>query len=402
MKKRMLIIHHGRGLGGGLIALLGLIDELKKNYNVAVFCIFNSEAIEYIEQRGVNVIRPKSFIFYKYFYKIFSHTSANYFNFIKYILKLYKFLTYHVNKYIFSKIEYNFLIKDYDLVYLNSTFISDWAYYPSKKGKKVIIHIREPLKDDRKFIFYNLIRSNIKKNCDWVVAITKDNAGRLNLLNKTTVIYDPIIKIRNKKETILEENYETDSEHRYFTYLGGSSRIKGFEQLVHSLKYLNNDVKIFFLGSYTDKLSSLNQLIKGIFDPYIFKSIRLYRILKKSPNAIIIGKTQDVFYYYKKSVATISCFSKPHASLPILESFSERVPVIVSDITGMDEFVKKNENGFFFQNGNSLDLANTINHVANLKENDFAVLRNNTEKMCGLIANFEMLSRVIDKILMKK
>jgi glycosyltransferase involved in cell wall biosynthesis len=400
MNKRILLIHHGTGLGGGLVALLGLIDELKKDYNVSVFCIFDSDAVEYIEQRGVNVIRPKSIIFYKYFYKIFSHTSAEYFNLLKYIFKLYKFLIYYVNKYFFSKIEYNCLLKDYDLVYLNSTFISDWAYYPSKNGKKVIVHIREPLKDNRKFIFYNLIRSNIKNNCNWIISITKDNAARLNILDRTTIIYDPIIKIRNKKENILELNYEIDSKYKYFTYLGGSSRIKGFEQLVNSLKYLNNDVKIFFLGGYTDKITSLNQFIKGLFDPYIFKSIRLYKILEKSPNAIMIGKTADVFFYYKKSVATISCFSKPHASLPILESFFEGVPVIVSDVKGMDEFVKKNESGFFFINGNSSDLASKINYVANLNEKELILISSNIEKMDSLKANnFEMLRSVVDKIL---
>jgi glycosyltransferase involved in cell wall biosynthesis len=402
MRNRILLVHHGTGYGGGLIALLGLIKELQVNYEVTVFCIFDSEAIDYIRRTGVIIIQPKATIFYKYFYKIFSHSSANYFNLIKYIFKFYKFAIYFVNKYIFVSIELKKLITEFDLVYLNSTFISDWAYYPKSRGKKVIIHVREPLKDAPKSVYYSVIHNNIKKYCTWIIAITKDNANRIKLLEKTTIIYDPIV-IKRNTDAELSVSYDIQNGLKYYTYVGGSSQIKGFEQMVASLKYLDEDVRIFFLGTYNTSIKTVSQYVKALLDPYIFRSIKLYKIVNQSPNAIVIGKSHDVFYFYKKSVAVISPFSKPHASLPILESLSLGVPVIVSDIVGMDEFVKQKSNGFFFINNNSDNLAQMINKTAKMEDNEIKNLKNNSKTTYeSLIFNSENINVVVKSIISLK
>lgn len=395
--KNILIIHHGVGYGGGLIALLGLIKELQKNYKVTVYCIFKSEAIEYIKETGVEVLFPKNKIFYKYFYSILLHSTADYFNFFKYILKIYSLVVYLVNKYIFSKFEFYHIIEKFDLIYLNSTFISDWAYFPKKSGKKVVIHVREPLKNNPYSLFYNLIRNNINSNCDWIIAITNDNAKRVNLLDKTTVVYDPIVNKRlNDKQ---ELKVPINNEYKYFVYLGGSSRIKGFEQMVEALKYLNNNIRIFFLGEYDHKLNSIKQYIKVLLDPYQLKKIRLYKKIKESPNIILIGKTHDVFYYYKNSIATISPFSKPHASLPIIESFSVAVPVIVSDIDGMDEFVSEGTNGMFFKNNNSLHLSSRINQMSSLPEQEYLKYKANSRETYKFITeNRKSITEIIEKL----
>lgn len=375
MRKKILLIHHGTGLGGGLVALLGLLDDLKKDYDVTVLCIFESDAIDYLIKREITVIRPKSNLFYKHFYKIFSHTEAEYSHIAKNIYKFLKYLLFFANKYHFSRGLYKHLLNDFDLVYLNSTFISDWAYIPSKFGKKVIIHVREPLMNKQHLLYYNSIRSNINKYCNWIIAITYDNASRINLLHKTTVIYDPVVKNRTNDKLDISTQADIQEGLKYFTYLGGSSRIKGFEQLVESLAYLDKDIRIFFLGQYSVKIESLKHFLKALLDPYYFKSIRLYRKLKDSQNAIIIGKSQSVFYYIIKSIATISCFSKPHASLPILESFSAGIPVVVSNVQGMSEFVTDNSNGCFFNNRDPKSLAETINKMSQLSLDDLRQMR---------------------------
>lgn len=400
MRKKILLIHHGTGLGGGLVALLGLLDDLKKDYDVTVLCIFESDAIDYLIKRDITVIRPKSNLFYKHFYKIFSHTEAEYSHIAKNIYKFLKYLLFFANKYYFSRGLYKHLLNDFDLVYLNSTFISDWAYIPSKFGKKVIIHVREPLMNKQHLLYYNSIRSNINKYCNWIIAITRDNAARINLPHKTTVIYDPVVK--NRTNDHLSESFypKVQSDLKYFTYLGGSSRIKGFEQLVNSLDYLEKDIRIFFLGQYSEKIESPQHFLKALIDPYYFRSIRLFNKIKSSKNAILIGKTQSVFNYITNSIATISCFSKPHASLPILESFSVGVPVIVSDVAGMTEFVTDNADGCFFKNKDPQSLAEAINKMSQLSLNDVRQMRQHSlEKFEEITSNNIDPRNVINQVI---
>ena len=61
--KRILLIYHGWGIGGGLIAMIGLIHQLKKQYDVHVLCIYNSNAVDYIKNEGISVEVLNSFFY---------------------------------------------------------------------------------------------------------------------------------------------------------------------------------------------------------------------------------------------------------------------------------------------------------------------------------------------------
>lgn len=357
--KTILIIYHGQGVGGGLIALLGLIDELKINFNVKVFSIFESVANKYIENLGVEVITPKT-SFYKCNYNLFIHSEASYWDLISLIRNIKNLITFMISKYIFAPRELEFISKDVDIVYLNSTFISDWSYGAKKINKKVVIHVREPLAKGFLGIRYQLIRNNIKKYCDKIICVSKDNFNRLNLIEKSIVIYDPVV-IKNRSNDLLIEYKEG---LKYFIYVGGELRIKGFEQFVKCLKYLNDDIRIYFLGQQIEKVNTgLKYYLRIILNPYNYRVNKLINTYKKSDKIIEIGMTNNVIKYYEKSLALISPFSKPHACLPILEAFSVGKPVIVSDIQGMDELVS-NLNGDFFKNKDYKDLAYKINNFS--------------------------------------
>lgn len=358
--KNILIIHHGRGVGGGLIALLGLIEELKLKNRVHVLCIFDSEAVEYIENLGVTVSIAKS-KFYSKFYGIFIHSEASYFDIVDFFRNLKNMIAFFLSKYVFAKKELLLLNSEFNIIYLNSTFISDWFLAAKKLKTNTLIHIREPLAKGILGIRRSIIKTNIRKYCDQIIAISVDNASRINLLNKTTIIYDPVVY--NGRSTFLQ--LPSDPNIKYFLYLGGMQRIKGFEQFVKSLPYLNENIKIYFLGG--DFVFPKNRLKKIILflDPYVWKISSLTNDLTKSKNIIRIGLVDNIFDYYNNSISLISPFSKPHASLPILEAFSMGKPVIVSDVAGMNEIVNFS-NGFFFKNGCPKDLGQAINKMASI------------------------------------
>lgn len=359
--KKILIIHHGVGVGGGLIALLGLIEELKTKHEVMLLSIFDSEAIEYIRKTGIEVYFPKSKYYSKY-YDLFIHSEASYFGIIHFIRNLKNLLTFFLSKYFFARKELLNLNFEYDIVYLNSTFISDWSFAAKKLGKKTIIHVREPLAKGVFGFRKRLIRNTINKYCDRVIAISKDNAERVGLSDKTTVVYDPVVyKGRNNISTQIISNPKL----KYFLYLGGMQRIKGFEQLVNSLPYIDDDIRIYFLGGgFTTSKNKLKRVI-SLIDPYMWRVNNLVALLNQSDKTINVGLVDNIFDYYNSSIALVSPFSKPHASLPVLEAFSVGKPVIVSDVEGMNEIVSI-ENGFFFANSDSKDLADKINQFAQL------------------------------------
>ncbi|MCS0589414.1 glycosyltransferase family 4 protein [Massilia norwichensis] len=362
-KKKILLIHHGQGVGGGLIALLGLIRELRADHTVTVLCIFASEAVNYLRKEGVAVIVLDTW-FYRKAYDLFVHSAASFFSPLGLVRNLYTLLIYFMSMYVFGPAALRKAAQDCDIVYLNSMFISDWAVAAKGLQKKVVVHIREPLADGVFGIRRALIRHVIGRNADLVIAISKDNGVRLGLPSKTVTVYDPIVLDETKGVSI-----SVEPGLRYFTYVGGSQRIKGFAQLVDSLDHLDDRVRIFFLG-YThelERLSGWKFMIRQLLSPYTRRLPVLKRKLQESGKIIHIGVSDSVVAYYRRSVAVISPFSVPHASLPVLEAQHLGKPVIVSDVVGTEEFVDSSV-GLVFENGDALALAKAINHLAGQDE----------------------------------
>lgn len=368
--KKILIIHHGIGVGGGLIALLGLIDELKSENQIKVLCIFNSEAIDYIKKTGVEVVLPKS-KFYKKYYNLFLHSEASYFGLADVLRNAKNLVSFYFSKHIYAKYELEQLNFTYDIVYLNSTFISDWLKAAKRLNKKTIIHVREPLANGIFGFRKAIIKKNIVRYSDQIIAISKDNSRRIGLDDKTTIIYDPVVS----KNRVAHGEITIQPGFKYFLYLGGTLRIKGFEQFVKSLQYVNDNIKIFFLGPDISYSNSRLDKLFAIFDPFFWKISFLKNELGKSEKIIHVGLVDNIFDYYHNSTAIISPFSKPHACLPILEAFSVNKPAIVSNIPGMDEIVNI-QNGIFFKNRKPKELAASINKMAVMNSEEY-------EKMCN-------------------
>lgn len=369
MKKKILILHHGSGLGGGLIALLGLIDELKEDYDVSVFCIFKSDAIDYLKARDIEVYTPKKETFYSK-YNLYIHSEASFNNIPSFIKFFYYFILSFLNSVIFSKSELKVFSDKFDIFYLNSLFVSDWLLYSKKYFKNVVVHVREPLAKGIFGFRKNIFRCLLKKYSDLIICVSEDNKTRVNIPDKSIRVYDPVVLLGRA-----DPNFEVFKEpnKKYFTYLGGSQRIKGFEQFVNSLEYLEDDIKIFFLGGLTEleeNTQTFSFKIRSLFSKYTRKKLKELRIKFYKSNKIeFIGKTDNVFNYYEESVAIICPFAKPHACLPILEAYSVGKPVIVSNVEGMDEHFS-NKIMEVFKNHNSKELADKINIMARFKEEE--------------------------------
>lgn len=389
--KKILLIHHGQGVGGGLIALLGLIRELKADHDVTVLCIFDSDAVNYLRKENVAVIVLDS-RFYRKSYDLFIHSAASFAGPLKMMRDAYTLMMYFLSMWFFAPAALKKHASNYDVVYLNSTFISEWAWAAKKLRKKVVVHVREPLANGLLGIRRALIRRIIRRNADLVIAISKDNAARIGLPEKTVTVYDPVV---------LDESSQTEVavqlEYRYFTYVGGSQRIKGFAQLVESLAYLDDKIRIFFLG-YTHELAQLDGWkfqIRKLLSPYARRLPFLKRSLLASEKIVHIGISDSVASYYRQSCAVISPFAVPHASLPVLEAQHLGKAVIVSNVVGIEEFVDSSV-GIVFENGNPEALASAINALARLDDRSLKAMGERArERSCAMYLDNPRVSSLL-------
>ena len=391
---KILFVHHGTGIGGSPISLLNIINNLNPElFNYKVLFLKNSDVVELFRKDNIPVRVLDSF-FYKKIYLYFFHSEAGYF-------KLYDFR--RILKIIFSWIINSIFIapkiieeEDCDIVYLNSSFLSDWAFAASRVQKKVICHIREPIAAGNWGIRRKFLRIVLEKCADKIIAISNDNAMRLNLPGKTEVVYNSV------SNDFLEKSINLDNPSigniYYILYVGGYSMIKGFHILVDSLSKLNKNVKVYFLGYYPDLANlSLKQKIRYFFGKD--KSLRKSLIeMRNSANAIEIGNVENIFNYMQKSSLLVFPSTVPHFARPIVEAMFFHLPVLASSVEGMDEIVIDGLTGKLVKPNDPFALAHEINKFA---EANYDI---NKMKNCGYdFVNKWFLpsnNKVIEKIIM--
>lgn len=384
-KPKILFLHHGTGIGGASLCLNELILSLGDKIQPTVLCIKHSSAISLFEESGIATVCLDTF-FYKRIYSFWPHIEGTSYNLTSIIQMPRVVLSYFLNSLYFSKKALkNF---DFDLLYLNSTFLTDWTIL---NKKSVILHVREPLAKGLLKVRYTFFKYIINKYVDQIIAISQDNAKRINLRKKTTVVYDPMRKVE------FESIVNKDSSNKYYLYLGGLQMIKGFYVLASSLKYLDSTIKIFFAGNTnlqarTGIVGNLKKLIEQYW---------LYKI-RSSNNIIEIGHISNVYDYFKASDFLLFPSTIPHFAGPVLEAYSVGKPVIVSDVSGMEEIVTQ-KTGFFFKKGNAKNLAEVINYSSRISVEQYFELEVECYKKSIFFKyNDDLIYDEITKILKKQ
>lgn len=395
LKKKILFINHTKSYGGAFISLFNLLQELRKDFEITVLSLHeNSQSNEVLKESGFDVVIPNS-KYYKHIYKIFVHSKANTRNWYSHLMKIMSYFFSLMNMKYFAEKELERF--EVDLVYLNSTFLSDWAVAAKHLGFKVLVHVREPLAEGT---FGVIIRRRLKKSADKIIAISNDNAKRINLMYKTDVIYNPI-KIYNPNT---HNKIKLREDKVYFLYLGGDSLIKGFYLLAKSLKHLNPNIIILIGGRLKQKeYNSIKGKLKNTMRKclHIDRNFSLaYEKLNEATNYIALNslKPEDVFYYLSNCRALISPFSTPHFARPVIESYVVGLPVIVSDVEGMLE-IFSDKTGLMFHGGHK-ELAKSINLMSEISDTQIKTYKINCKKYYDdLYRNNPNLNNVIKNLI---
>ena len=357
-KTKILFIHHSSGWGGAPINMINIINKLDNSqYETHVLLLKDSIVKDRLSENDIMYTVCKSW-FYRKFYIYLSHSDAGYIPPYKIYQLLKIFTSWFMSKYIYAPR----ILKNhkFDIVHLNSSALSDWIYPASKQGK-VIYHIQEPISKGRFGVRYYFIRREVEKYADKIIAISKDNAARINLAKKTEVVYN-FIDIPQK----IEEN----SQSKSILYVGGIAKIKGINILLEAIPFINKDIQLNLAGHYPNlqPFSIFKKIAYKLLYPEAYRLRSKLMIISSLDNVNIIGSFSSISTLLEQSSVLISPFTAPHFSRPVIEAFAYGKPVIVSDVVGMDELVDNNINGIIIENGNAFALADAINSLVNTSE----------------------------------
>lgn len=350
--KKILYIHHATGWGGAPLNMINIIKSLdKKIYQPHVLLIKDSIVSKVLNDNNINYSLASS-TFYKHYYQFFIHSISGEIKWYQPVRLIKLSIYWILSRIYFAKKELDNY--DFDIIHLNSSVLTDWLKPCSQKGK-VVYHVQEPLSKGLFGLRYSFFRDQVKKYADKIIAISEDNAIRINIPEKTIVIYN-YSSIPDKRPS--ENSYQS----KKVLYLGGAARIKGFYVVINALDYLNEGIKIYFAGNYdsTSETNFLKWSIKRLIG-YDKRKRNAIQKINQHPNAVLIGMINNVEKYYDESCCLLSPFMDPHFSRPVIEAHLHMKPVIGSNVQGMDEIIKHEINGLIVPKNNPKELAKAIN-----------------------------------------
>lgn len=353
-KIKILFIHHGTGIGGAPISLLNLVQQLDKTkFSVKVAFVKGGDAEELYKRQNidVDVINGSD--------KYFGHHKKG-------MIKLRHFgryLSIYRNWQKTARSTANEYLRrntDFDIIHLNSDVLSSWAYAGKNAGFKVVCHNRDPISQGYFGIRYHILKKLIRGNVDAVVNISEDNRDRLGLEEKSHVVYN-FVQLPTYYRTPM-----TAPNSKKVLYLGGQSKVKGFNTAVNCLRFLEQDIKIQFAGNYGQVQAGkgFKEKLKLWIKLNIYGAV--YKPLVKlanAANAELLGLLMDPLPTIDNCDILITPFAVEHFSRPAMEAMAYGKPVIGSNVEGMDEIIDHGETGLLVEKNNPKELAEAINYL---------------------------------------
>lgn len=341
--KKILYIHHGKGLGGAPLSLLYLIQNLDKTkYDPIVLFLHDSEVIDLYKKSGIKIagiVGLEDFPHTKIYWYRWYH--AKYFS--RAVLDTLKTSFYVANRWL-KKI-------NPDVVHLNTSSLTAWAKVAKKNNIPVVMHVREPLSDGYFGVRRGFVRRRVGKYSDFIVPISQNDARPWAKNSKVSVVYNAVDQQKfdkNLDRNIFLQKYNLKKDDPRILFLGGLSKEKGtlvlfkiFEQVVTLLP----DAKLIVAGYFNLKRVSMFSFKK--FSPSQAYNSKVFKILKKIKNNIIFtGPINDVEFALASCDVMLNPFTVGHFSRPVIEAGFMAKPVIASKLPPLDELVVHGVTGY--------------------------------------------------------
>ncbi|MFC1894506.1 glycosyltransferase family 4 protein [Candidatus Dependentiae bacterium] len=342
-KKKILYIHHGKGLGGAPLSLLYLIESLDKDlYDPVVLFLQDSEVIDLYKSKGIKTFGPLNLL-------DFPHSKIRWYRwyhphlFLKTLFDSFK--TYcRIAEYWFDKIKPNF-------VHLNTSSLTIWAKIAKNQNIPIVFHVREPLSNGYLGLRKMFITKLVAQNSDFILPICKNDAKPWGNNTKVNIVYNAASpkkfnKNINYDDFLIKHNLKKDSPRILF--VGGLSREKGTLIILKAFKKLLKimpRVQLLVAGYFDLRLKSKVNL-KRYFPAQRYKFQVKKALGDINESIVFLGAINNVPQAIAASNIIVFPASQGHFARPIIEAGFMAKPVVASNLPPMDELVINNKTGF--------------------------------------------------------
>jgi len=354
--RRILYVHHGRGIGGAPLSLLYLIRGLDRTrYEPVVLCIHESEAAELFRSEGIETVVDERL-------HDFSHTNVLWYPWWQLPKTVLRTLQFFPTYFRFRR----FLrARHFDLVHLNTSTLTAFGLAAHAERIPVTWHIREPLHSGYLGIRRAIIRRIIHRCADLVLPICRYDASQLLPSDAIQVVYNFIDFSQFDAAidgTSVREELAIPAQHPVVLMLGGVNPIKGTREFVDAaMRVLQTWPDAVFLVAGPVPDDGFRNRINGL---------RVYRedVFRLIPDT---AQTQIRFLGIRSDIpqllaaSQLLCFPStvPHFARPVIEASAMGLPVVASDLGGPQELVIHGKTGLLVPPRDPAALADAVSRL---------------------------------------
>ncbi len=384
--KKVLYVHHGKGLGGAPLSLLYLIEGLDKTkYKPIVLFLHDSEVLDLYRSKDIEIIGPVN----RY---DFPHT------------KIWWLRWYHVRacaRVVLDTLITRFSSAPYwlqkikpDIIHLNTSSLIAWALAARKKNIPIVWHVREPLADGYLGVRKAFVKICVKRYASAITPICKNDARPWCDSPKTHVIYN-VASQKKFDQSIAGDmflaQHGLDSHAPKILFLGGLSQEKGTLVILRAFKQVLKKIpeaQLLIAGYFGNKrdvhtheharkfsqetIERMARTLKNFFPAskyYARVMHELHELENLGNNVVLLGPINNVPEAMSASSVIVFPATVGHFARPVVEAGFMSKPVVTSCLPPLDELVLDGKTGFLVD-------PNNINLWA--------------EKLCLLLQNYEL------------
>lgn len=130
-------------------------------------------------------------------------------------------------------------------------------------------------------------------------------------------------------------------------FVGRLDEVKGCEYLIRALIHLKGPFKVIIIGD-GEVRNRLQELAK---------------FLKVSERVLFLGYRKDTVFAYSLFDVLVVPSVTESFGLSVVEAQAMNIPVIISEVPGLNELIIDKESGLFFKSKDSVDLGQKINQL---------------------------------------
>ncbi|MBS1988049.1 glycosyltransferase family 4 protein [Candidatus Dependentiae bacterium] len=342
--KKILFIHHGKGLGGAPLSLLYLVESLDTTkYTPIVLFLHHSEVIELFKERGIQTVGPVNVY-------DFAHTKIWWFGW-RHAHHLARAIKDTIKTMLFIAPKILAHIKP-DLVHLNTSSLLGWGITARKKNIPLVWHIREPLASGYFGIRKKIVQQTVKRYADAIVPICKHDATPWAHNKKTHVVYNAVHeKYFNEKSDVTSffASHGVPKDDPKILFVGGLSKEKGTLEILKIFQKVLIKIpnaKLLLAGYLHKQALSWKQLIHRIY-PASNYAHQIHVLLEELGSSVIqLGSIRNIPAAMTASNVIVFPATVGHFARPIIEAGFMKRPVVVSALAPLDELVIDDKTGF--------------------------------------------------------